>query len=148
MRNPFSITVGLLSHLSSILRGGPTPQPASDPEQWNCRPFLPPLFVETPPSPRHPAVHAATKALDDYLASKYAQGSIDSLSVAVISSEGALYERNFGVLRANETNSPLTTSHSTYRIASISKLFTALEGFVLEQRGVISWCVTSRSAYA
>ncbi|PIL23326.1 hypothetical protein GSI_14637 [Ganoderma sinense ZZ0214-1] len=134
--NPSATIAGLLSYLSLDLWSG---QSASDTERWNCRPFLPTLFIHAPPSPSHPAIRGATKALDDYFASKYAQGGIDSLSVAVVTSEGALYEKNFGVLRANETNSPPTTSHSAYRIASVSKLFTVLEGFILEQRGVISW---------
>ncbi|KAI1794468.1 beta-lactamase/transpeptidase-like protein [Ganoderma leucocontextum] len=137
--NPSATVVGVLSYLSSSLWSRPTSLPTSDTDRWNCRPFPPTLFVETPPSPGHPAIHAATKALDNYFASKYAQGGIDSLSVAVVTSEGTLYEKNFGVLRANETTSTPSTSHSAYRIASISKLFTVLEGFILEQRGVISW---------
>ncbi len=145
--NPSPTVLGVLSYLASNLWSSPASPPPNDTERWNCRPFLPTLFVETPPSPGHPAIRAATKLLDDYLASKYAQGSIDSLSIAVITSAGTLYERNFGVLRANETNSPPTTSHSSYRIASVSKLFTVLEGFILEQRGVISWCVTVTALY-
>ncbi len=140
--NPSATMVGILSYLSLGLWSGPISRPASETERWNCRPFLPTLFVKTPPSPDHPDIRDATKALDDYFASKYALGvGIESLSVAVVTSEGILYENNFGVLRANETNSPPTTSHSAYRIASISKLFTVLQGFILEQRGVISWWV-------
>ena len=134
--NPSAAVASLLSYLSLGLWSS---QAGNETDRWTCRPFLPTLFVETPPSPGHPAIRDATKALDDYFASKYAQGGIDSLSVAVVTSEGALYEKNFGVLRANETHSPPTTSHSSYRIASISKLFTVLEGFILEQRGVILW---------
>lgn len=137
--NPPATVVSVLSYLSLGLWSGPIPQSVSETERWNCRPFLPTLFAQTPPSPNLLAIRDATKALDDYFAVKYAQGGIESLSVAVITSGGTLYEKNFGVLRANETNSPPTTSHSAYRIASISKLFTVLEGFILEQRGVISW---------
>ena len=67
-------------------------------------------------------------------------GDIDSLSVAVVTSNGTLYERNFGVMRGNESDtSPLTNSHSVYRIASVAKIFTALEGLILERKGIISW---------
>ena len=134
--NPSAAVASLLSYLSLGLWSS---QAGNETDRWTCRPFLPTLFVETPPSPGHPAIRDATKALDDYFASKFAQGAIDCLSVAVVTSEGALYEKNFGVLRANDSHSPPTTSHSSYRIASVSKLFTVLEGFILEQRGVILW---------
>ena len=69
-------------------------------------------------------------------------GSRNSLSIAIVTSDGVLFEKNWGVIRGNESaTSPPTTSHSQYRIASVSKLFTALEGLILEERGIISWCV-------
>jgi CubicO group peptidase (beta-lactamase class C family) len=113
---------------------------SEDVRRWECHPFLPPLFVETPPSASHPSIQAASDALHRHLTKRFSQGDIDSLSVAVITSQGALYEQNFGVMRANESNSLPTTSHSMYRIASISKLFTVLEGFILEQKSRLSWC--------
>ncbi|TFK92334.1 beta-lactamase/transpeptidase-like protein [Polyporus arcularius HHB13444] len=108
-------------------------------ERWSCRPFLPKVFIDRPPPLTHPAIREATEVLDEYISGHIAEGGIDSLSIAVVTSEGMLYERNSGVLRANETNSPPVTSHSMYRLASISKLFTVLEGMVLEQKGIISW---------
>ncbi|KAI0350806.1 beta-lactamase/transpeptidase-like protein [Trametes cingulata] len=113
--------------------------PDKDLYRWNCRPFLPSLFAETPPPRTHPAIRDAVASVDRFFASRFAQGDIDSLSVAVVAADGPLYERNFGVTRGNETSSPPTTSHSTYRIASTGKLFPVLEGLILEQRGIISW---------
>ncbi len=111
-----------------------------DVERWSCRPFLPNLFSETPPSPDHPAVRDALRSVHTFFHTRFSKGDIDSLSVAVVTSKETLYESNFGVMRGNETEtSPPTNSHSMYRIASVSKLFTALEGLILEQRGVISW---------
>ncbi|KAI8970736.1 beta-lactamase/transpeptidase-like protein [Trametes punicea] len=110
-----------------------------DPERWHCRPFLPNLFEDTPPSVEHPAIRKALTSLDKYLTSRFAKGDIDSLSVAVVTAAGPLYEKNFGVTRGNETGSPPTTSHSSYRISSTGKVFTVLEGLILEQKGVISW---------
>ncbi|KAI0319435.1 beta-lactamase/transpeptidase-like protein [Amylostereum chailletii] len=83
-------------------------------ERWSCRPFLPPLFVETPPSATHPAIQAASAALDKFLSDRFSKGDIDSLSVAVITSEGAVFEKNFG-------------------------LFNVLEGLILDQRQSLSW---------
>ncbi|TBU57475.1 beta-lactamase/transpeptidase-like protein [Dichomitus squalens] len=137
--NPLPAVIAALSYLSYGGWQSLSPQASANGDRWNCRPFLPNLFVETPPSPGLPVIRGATKALNDYFTSKFAQGGIDSLSAAVVTSNTVLYEKNFGVLRANETNSPPTTSHASYRIASISKLFTVLEGFILEQRGIISW---------
>ena len=118
-----------------------SPAGVDEAERFSCRPFLPKVFVETPPSAEHPAIKQAMGRLDAFLTNRFAQGDIDSLSVAVVTSAGPVFERNWGVTRGNESaTSPPTTSHSSYRIASISKLFTVLEGLILEQRGVISWC--------
>ena len=123
----------ILSQLGSLLS-------LSETERWNCRPFLPNLHAGSPPSPDHPAVRKATEKLHQYFNDRFAQGDIDSLSVAVVTSNGTLYEGNFGVMRGNETaTSAPTNRHSMYRIASVSKLFAVLEGLLLEQKGIISW---------
>lgn len=114
---------------------------SSIPEPWDCRPFLSHLFADTPPSTAHPAIHSGVAAVHQYFASRFSAGDIDSLSVAVVTAEGSIYENNFGVTRGNETGSPPTTSHSMYRIASTGKLFPVLEGLILEQKGLISWYV-------
>lgn len=108
-------------------------------ERYSCRPFLPKLFIETPPSSDHPLIEVASKRLGDYFSDRFSKGDIDSLSVVVVTPGGAIFEENYGVMRGNETaSSPPTTSHSQYRIASVSKLFAVLQGLVLEQRGALS----------
>lgn len=131
-----SVVFSTLSYLS-----GSPENPALSPRVSTCKPFLPNVFRDTPPSTSHPAIHAAVKTLDDYFTSRFTKENIDTLSVAVVTSNGTLYEHNFGPLRANETGSSPVNSLSMYRLASVSKLFTVLEGVILEQRGVISWCV-------
>lgn len=124
-----------------------SPDSLNDAERFGCRPFLPKVFVETPPSTRHSAVSDAARKVDKFLSHRFTTGDIDSLSVAIVTSNGPLYERNWGVIRGNESeSSPRTTSHASYRIASVSKLFTALEGIILEQKGVLSWYVFSPHA--
>ncbi|TCD61213.1 hypothetical protein EIP91_008782 [Steccherinum ochraceum] len=127
--------------LGNRYNGALPPSKYDDAPQLGCHPFLPPLFVETPPAASHPtAVLAASRTLEDLFATRFAKGDIDSLSVAVITSEGALYERNFGLLRGNESKtSPSTTSDASYRIASISKMFMTYEGFILQQKSRLSW---------
>lgn len=143
-----AVTVGLVSLLIGGFYSGNIRVPlfesqvhSSIPEPWDCRPFLPDLFADTPPSTAHPAIHAGIAAMHQYFASRFSAGDIDSLSVAVVTAEGSIYENNFGVTRGNETGSPPTTSHSMYRIASTGKLFPVLEGLILEQKGLISWYV-------
>ncbi|KAI0079040.1 beta-lactamase/transpeptidase-like protein [Panus rudis PR-1116 ss-1] len=136
-----ALSVLLGTHYGYIsVQNIPFISPKDEVERFSCRPFLPNLFAETPPSPDHPAIRRATDALDRFFTTRFSKGDIDSLSVAVVTSNGTLYEKNFGVIRGNESDtSPPTTSHSVYRIASVAKLFTALEGFILERRGIISW---------
>ena len=45
-----------------------------------------------------------------------------TVSVTIVSSDGALFEENYGV----SVSSP-TTSHSRYRIASVAKMFAVVE---------------------
>ena len=118
--------------------------PRPDVDRFSCRPFLPKLFVETPPSVSHPALRRAAGRLDAFLTRRFEAGDMDSLSVGVVTSTGTVFEKSWGVVRGNESaregeGGVETTSGSSYRIASVSKLFAVLEGLVLEQRGVISW---------
>lgn len=109
-------------------------------ERFSCRPFLPRVLVDSPPSSDHASIRHAVHKLDGSLSQRFSHGDIDSLSVAVVTSKGPVFEKSWGVVRGNESaSSPLTTSHASYRIASVSKLITVLEGMVLEQKGFISW---------
>ncbi|EJD47198.1 beta-lactamase/transpeptidase-like protein [Auricularia subglabra TFB-10046 SS5] len=114
----------------------------SDTERFSCRPFLPTLFVDNPPAANNLVIKNATGTLDRYLSQRFASGNgdIDALSVAVITSEGAVFEKNWGVTRGNETKtSPKVTSQSSYRIASVSKLALVYEAFILQQKGALEW---------
>ena len=151
-----AIVVGIVSFLLgsrysgyiSISSGNPgsslvDAESESNSERWACRPFLPNVHTHLPPSSSHPAIQTAVGNVEEFFSRRFSKGDIDSLSVAIVTSGGALYERNFGIMRGNETTtSPLTHSHSMYRIASVSKLFTALEGLILAEKGVISWYVS------
>ena len=144
MRGPSSFTVGILSILAGYagywkIAIRPTvPSHSEDVERYSCRPFLPNLLLDTPPT-NHSAIRDSVQALAHHFSTRFTRGDIDSLSIAVVTSTATLFEQNFGVMRANETNSLPTHSHSVYRIASVAKLFNVLEGFILEQRGLISW---------
>ncbi|KAJ7496750.1 beta-lactamase/transpeptidase-like protein [Mycena latifolia] len=82
----------------------------------------------------------ASRQLGDFLSNRFSVGDIDSLSVAVVSTDGLLFEGNYGVMGGNESqSSPPTTSDPTYRIASVSKLFNVLEGHILAEKGILSW---------
>lgn len=138
-----SVSLALGAYYAGYIQvrlGAPAAEDES--QRFSCRPFLPNLFAETPPTTDHSSIGAAATAADKFFTHRFSKGDIDSLSIAIVTSDGVLFEKNWGVIRGNEsaTSSP-TTSHSQYRIASVSKLFTALEGLILEERGIISWCV-------
>lgn len=100
---------------------------------------MPNVFDETPPSAHHTLLRKASKDLNNFLDARFSKGDIDSLSVAVITSAGAVFEKNWGTTRGNESTGPKTTSHSAYRIASVAKVFPTLEAFILEQKQALSW---------
>ncbi|OCH88784.1 beta-lactamase/transpeptidase-like protein [Obba rivulosa] len=141
MQTIFTLLSGIVS---AVLRySGP---PATDlashhvEERINCFPFLPKLFTETPPPADDPFIQTAAQQVHQYLSDRFSVGDISSLSVAVVTADGAVFEENYGVMRANESDtSPPTHRHSMYRVASVSKLFAVLEGHVLAQKGVLSW---------
>lgn len=81
-------------------------------------------------------------AIDKYLSDRASQADIDSISVALVTPAGTLWQGGYGVLRANETGDAekgTVDGDSIYRIASISKAFTVLETLILRERGALSW---------
>lgn len=135
----FSIIVLLSALLGSHYYGFWSPNNPNDVARWECHPFLPSIFDQTPPSTQHTLLRKASKDLENIFDARFGKGDIDSLSVAVITSAGAVFEKNWGTTRGNESAGPKTTSHSTYRIASVAKVFPALEGLILEQKQALSW---------
>ncbi|KAJ7631169.1 beta-lactamase/transpeptidase-like protein [Roridomyces roridus] len=111
-------------------------------EGLTCRAPLPTLFATHPPEPDSPGFEDAALALDALLSARTAASDIDSLSIAVVGPNGPIFERGYGVLRANESetqNSGSVTRDSIYRIASITKMFTTLETLILRERGALNW---------
>jgi CubicO group peptidase (beta-lactamase class C family) len=130
------IQVAMRSPFSFPARPSPSPQPAFH----ECRAPLPPFLATKVPFGTEPPLQEAFGQLDSVLQRYFDQGGIDSLSVAVVGSEGSLYEGFWGTRRANESDVGEDTTvdrHSIYRLASISKLFTALETLILRDRGVL-----------
>ncbi|KAF9454094.1 beta-lactamase/transpeptidase-like protein [Macrolepiota fuliginosa MF-IS2] len=80
----------------------------------------------------------SSKKLHAYLSERTSHSDIDSLSIAIVTPSGTVFEHSYGVLKANETVSerPIS-SNSIYRIASITKMFTMLETLILRERGVL-----------
>nr|GAT50411.1 predicted protein [Mycena chlorophos] len=124
-----------------VLRG--RNNPPGPPNDWplrpapKCHPPLPNLFARSP----IPQISAALDVIDDMVGSTYTQGGMDGLVVAVVTRDGAIYERAIGPLKANETSAEKrgqVDRHSIFRIASGSKLFTTLETLVLRERGALN----------
>ncbi|KDQ21841.1 hypothetical protein BOTBODRAFT_169032 [Botryobasidium botryosum FD-172 SS1] len=117
------------------------PRQFSSHEDAQCRAPLPQFLVNHHLSADHPALRRAARNLDQALDAWFSKGGLDSIAVAVVTSDGSVYEEFRGVLRANETASEkrgLVDRHSIYRLGSNSKLFTCLESFILRDRGVVN----------
>lgn len=107
-----------------------------------CKPPSANIFATSPPRSNNGLIAKASKDIDQYLAKRTAKSDIDSLAIAVVTPGGIVFERGYGVLKANESNvedQKPVDSNSIYRLASISKMFTALETLILRERGVLQW---------
>lgn len=111
----------------------------------HCAPPLPQIFASEPPRRSSPDLLNASQSLDTFLkATINANGSgIDSLAVSVVTAGGSIFEGFYGVLKANETDESkrggTPDRNSIYRIASVSKMITTMETFILRDKGEISW---------
>jgi CubicO group peptidase (beta-lactamase class C family) len=129
-------------HLASSL-------PASVPNAMNyiktsrrCRPPLPNLFADEPVRVDQPDMQAALQGVDSLLRKAFVGNQIDGLAVGIVTAKGAIYETGLGVLKANETDPQkrgVIDRNSIFRIASGSKLFVALEAWILEEKGALRW---------
>ncbi|KAG9023656.1 hypothetical protein FRB95_012648, partial [Tulasnella sp. JGI-2019a] len=107
-----------------------------------CYPPLPAGATLPQPDFTSAAFSAASARLDRYLRSVMRREDLDSLVVGVISSfEGLIFNKGYGVLRANETRGihRVPNTDSIYRIASVSKMFAVLELLILKERGRLDW---------
>lgn len=91
-----------------------------------------------------PELQSVLQAVDLFVRESFAANEIDGLAVAVVTTDDVLYETGLGPLKANETD-PVSRGtvdrHSIFRIASGSKLFTALEVLALREKGALQWYV-------
>lgn len=104
---------------------------------YRCDAPLPNLLSIDPIPIQHPLVVKATEAFEKGLEDIVNESKPDSLAVAIVTPEQSIFEWYYGALRANETHSDPVDRHSGYRIASISKLFTALQTLILRERGAL-----------
>jgi len=108
----------------------------------SCHPPLPNLLAYYPPKANDSSLAALFDTVDAYLQKIVAVNTTDSISVSIVTSGGPLYEKGFGIARANETDPEKRLrpdGKSIYRVASVSKLFTTLETLILRERGVLNW---------
>jgi CubicO group peptidase (beta-lactamase class C family) len=109
-----------------------------------CRPPLPNLFAENPIQADQPEIKAALERVDEFVRKSFVASQIDGLAVGIVTPNGAIYEAGMGALKANETDPQkrgMIDRNSIFRIASGSKLFVALETFILREKGALQWFV-------
>ncbi|EGN94877.1 hypothetical protein SERLA73DRAFT_77610 [Serpula lacrymans var. lacrymans S7.3] len=127
--------------LESVVRAHPQTRRIGNSSQSYSVP-LPPLLAKNPPAPS--VISSAAQKLDSVLSLQFSalnESGVDSISVAVVTSNGSVYEGFWGVKRANETDAALRGTvdrNSIYRLGSGSKLITALETYILRNRGVLN----------
>jgi CubicO group peptidase (beta-lactamase class C family) len=116
-------------------------QPNANKPAYRCHSALPNLFASNPPGLDDYAVSKVVERLDKHLAAfTTANGDINSLIVAVGTSNGPLWYKGYGSARANESLSgPPPDLDTIYRIASITKMFVTLDTLILRDRGVLDW---------
>lgn len=132
------LQVAMRSVITSSFPGGASSPP--QPALHECRAPLPSFLATNPPSGAEAPLQKAFSQLDSVLQRDFDQGGMNSLSVAVVGSDGSLYEGFWGKRRANESDvgeDVTVDRYSIYRVASISKLFTAIETLILRDRGVL-----------
>ncbi|TFK53076.1 beta-lactamase/transpeptidase-like protein [Heliocybe sulcata] len=98
-----------------------------------------PFPIPTELSVADPSVLAV---LERQLQGRASDERIDSLSVAIVTSSGSLFEWNHGVVKANETSpgqQGKTDRNTIYRLISLSKLITTVQTWILSDRGLLSW---------
>lgn len=113
---------------------------AQEPIKFGC-PFPLPnyLLKEQPLQPDEGPLARSSRKLHAFISERVSHPDIDSLSIAIVTPAGTLFEQSYGVLRANETASKRPVSrNSIYRIASITKMFTMLETLILRERGALN----------
>ena len=110
------------------------------PRFYKCKPPLPKLLQKYPPVlNEHHSLRWAAIKLDAQLAASAALPGTDSLVITVVTSAGVLWSKGYGRSHANETGITAPPDLDTsYRIASISKMFATLETLILRERGALN----------
>ncbi|KAG8908654.1 hypothetical protein FRB99_004942 [Tulasnella sp. 403] len=106
-----------------------------------CHPPLPAVarFLTTPTGETQFLL--ASAALHAELTLRTTLPDIDSLSIAVVTPTGVVFQQSYGSLKANETlgRRGKPDKNSLYRVASISKLFNVFQMQTMRQQGLVSW---------
>ena len=110
------------------------------PRYYKCKPPLPKLLQKYPPALKeYRSLRWAAIKLDAQLAARAALPGTDSLVIAVVTPAGVLWSKGYGRRHANETgNTAPPNLNTSYRIASISKMFATLETLILRERGALN----------
>ena len=110
------------------------------PRFYKCKPPLPNLLQKRPPAlNEYPSLRWAAIKLDAQLAARAALPGTDSLVITVVTPAGVLWSKGYGRRHANDTGNTASPDLDTsYRIASISKMFATLETLILRERGALN----------
>ncbi|KAF9048730.1 beta-lactamase/transpeptidase-like protein [Panaeolus papilionaceus] len=134
------LLIGLLASLHcggfQVRRQQPTFPSSGTP--LKCPPPSPKIFEHFPVDLKSSQMRAALSTVSQMASAAASQPGIDSMVLAIVGPGGVLFEKGYGTLQANETNSTVPDRNSIYRIGSTSKMFTVLETLMLRERGALS----------
>lgn len=134
----FTLASLALSNVAAAPHPGPGVSPATA-----CPMPLPNLLTHKPVKTE--GISKALEALDQLITKRAAAPDVDSLAFAVVTTSGAIFEKGYGRLKANDnTTTQAPDSDSIYRLGSISKMFTAFETLLLREKGVLNLYVIPR----
>lgn len=88
------------------------------------------------PAPKAADLQSAVAAATTYLQQFSHTDGVDSVAAAVVTPDGSVWEGTYGLLHANESSGSVTRD-SIYRLASVTKVFTTWESFLLRDRGAL-----------
>lgn len=133
----FALSSVLLANVAAMPHpGGSVPGGGGSPATA-CPVPLPNLLSHKPVTTE--GISKALEALDQFITKRAAAGDVDSMTFAIVTPSGPIFEKGYGLLKANDnTTTQAPDSSSIYRLGSISKMFTAFETLLLREKGILS----------
>lgn len=136
-------SIGILAPWLFVVNANPLQkrdQAAPSVTEATCKPPLPSLLLQQyPPSADDEALQPLFAKVQEAAAASAAIQGVDSITIGLVGPQGLIWSKGFGKANANGTDSTPPNENTVYRLGSVSKLFAAMEGFLLRDKGYLNW---------